>query len=71
VLDDGVGLPAGWMLESSTGLGLSLTRDRIASLYPDGTSRFAVRRRVEGGTDVEIALPLCVVGEEPHGPVPA
>lgn len=71
VLDDGVGLPAGWMLETSAGLGLSLTRDRIASLYPDGTSRFAVRRRAEGGTAVEIALPLRVVGEEAHGSVQA
>jgi two-component system, LytTR family, sensor kinase len=71
VLDDGVGLPAGWTLESSAGVGLSLTRDRIASLYPDGTSRFAVRRRVDGGTEVEITLPLSVVGEETHGSVPA
>jgi LytS/YehU family sensor histidine kinase len=71
VLDDGVGLPAGWMVETSAGLGLSLTRDRLASLYPAGTSRLAVRRRVEGGTDVEIALPLSVAGEEAHGSVPA
>jgi two-component system, LytTR family, sensor kinase len=71
VLDDGVGLPAGWMLETSAGLGLSLTRDRIASLYPNGTSRFAVHRRLEGGTDVEIALPLSGVREEADGSVPA
>ena len=71
MLDDGVGLPAGWMLETSTGVGLSLTRDRIASLYPNGTSRFAVHRRVEGGTDVEITVPLSGVGEEAHGSVPA
>jgi len=58
VLDDGVGLPPGWQLETSAGLGLSVTRDRIAGLYPDRGSRFAVRRRVEGGTEVEIAVPL-------------
>ncbi len=71
VLDDGMGLPPGWRLETSAGLGLSVTRDRIAGLYPDGTSRFAVRRRVDGGTEVEIALPLSVVGEEAYGAVPA
>jgi len=71
VLDDGVGLPPGWQLETSAGLGLSVTRDRIAGLYPDGTSHFAVRRRVDGGTEVEIALPLTVVGEEAYGAVPA
>jgi two-component system LytT family sensor kinase len=70
VRDDGVGLPPGWLLETSTGFGLSVTRDRIAGLYPDGTSRFAVCR-LDGGTEVEIALPLSMAGEEAHGVVPA
>jgi signal transduction histidine kinase len=64
VLDDGVGLPPGWTLETSAGLGLSLTRDRIAGRYPNGTSRFAVRRRADGGTEVEIRLPLGPAEEE-------
>ena len=64
VVDDGIGLPAGWTLETSAGLGLSLTRDRLAGLYPNGTSRLAVRRRAEGGTEVEIALPLGEMDEE-------
>ena len=38
VLDDGVGLPAGWTLETSSGLGLSVTRERVAGLYPDGAA---------------------------------
>lgn len=63
VVDDGVGLPPGWSLATSAGLGLSLTRDRIAGLYPNGLSRFDVRRRVEGGTEVEIALPLRIAAE--------
>jgi signal transduction histidine kinase len=71
VIDDGVGLSAGWTLESSAGLGLSLTRDRIAGLYPDGSSRFDVRRRPEGGTEVEIALPLGVLDEEARDVAPA
>lgn len=60
VADDGVGLPAGWTLESSTGLGLSITRQRIAWLHPNGNSGFAVARREGGGTEVEISLPLRV-----------
>jgi signal transduction histidine kinase len=64
VLDDGVGLPDGWSLETSEGLGLSVTRERIAGLYPNGSSSFAVHPRPQGGTAVEIDLPLRVLGEE-------
>ncbi|ADV83543.1 signal transduction histidine kinase, LytS [Terriglobus saanensis SP1PR4] len=64
VTDDGVGLPPGWTLENSTGLGLSVTRERIAGLYPKGSSHFAVSRRPEGGTEVEISLPLRWSGGE-------
>jgi two-component system LytT family sensor kinase len=67
VLDDGVGLPIGWSMESSAGLGLSVTRERIAGLHPDGASSFVVRNREEGGTAVEISLPLRVVGEDFDG----
>jgi two-component system, LytTR family, sensor kinase len=63
VLDDGVGLPPGWAVESSAGLGLSITRERIAGLHPNGNSRFTVHNRDQGGTEVEISLPLRVVGE--------
>ena len=61
VSDDGVGLPESWTLETSTGLGLSVTRERIAGLHPDG--RFTVRRRAGGGTEAEIVLPLRQAGE--------
>jgi two-component system LytT family sensor kinase len=57
VLDDGVGLPPGWQLETSSGLGLSVTRERIAGLH-DGLSQFSVLNRAEGGTEVRIVLPL-------------
>jgi two-component system, LytTR family, sensor kinase len=63
VIDDGVGLPPGWTLENSTGLGLSVTRERIAGLHPNGSSRFAVTRRSGGGTEVEISLPLRLTEE--------
>ena len=63
VEDDGAGLPPSWSLERSAGLGLSVTRERLAGLYPDDCS-FLVRRRPEGGTAVEILLPLRVMGDE-------
>jgi two-component system LytT family sensor kinase len=58
VLDDGVGLPPGWSLESHKGVGLSVTQERFAGLYPGDTSQFDVRRRSEGGTEVSISFPL-------------
>ena len=60
VQDDGVGLPPGWTLESSAGLGLSVTQERIKGLHPNGESSFAVRPRRNGGTEVDILLPLRV-----------
>ena len=66
VLDDGVGLPTGWTLENSGGVGLSVTRQRVAELYPDGETCFAVNRRASGGTEVEISLPLRWTGKDAH-----
>jgi len=68
VSDDGVGLPLGWTLETSSGMGLSVTRERIIGLHPDGNSRFSVRPRPGGGTEVEILLPLRFAGERASGP---
>lgn len=62
--DDGVGLPPDWSLDTSQGLGLSVTRERISVLYPNGDARFAVRPREEGGTAVEISLPLRLAGND-------
>jgi LytS/YehU family sensor histidine kinase len=58
VLDDGVGLPSGWSFDDHKGVGLSVTRERFAGLYPGNTSQFDVRRRSEGGTEVSISFPL-------------
>jgi LytS/YehU family sensor histidine kinase len=66
VVDDGVGLPAGWTLENSGGVGFSVTRQRLAGLYPDGETCFAVNRRASGGTEVEISLPLRWTGKDGH-----
>jgi two-component system, LytTR family, sensor kinase len=68
VTDDGVGLPPGWTLETSAGTGLSVTRERIVGLHPDGNGRFSVRPRTGGGTEVEISLPLRFAGERASGP---
>jgi LytS/YehU family sensor histidine kinase len=70
VLDDGVGLPADWTLENSSGVGLSVTRQRVAGLYADGETCFAVNRRASGGTEVEISLPLRWTGKDAHAAVP-
>lgn len=67
VADDGVGLPPGWTLETSSGMGLSVTRERILGLYPDGNSSFSVRPRSGCGTEAEISLPL-QFGEAALGP---
>jgi len=69
VLDDGVGLPKGWTLENSGGVGLSVTRERVAALYPHGETGFAVNRRANGGTEVEISLPLRWTEKEAHAAV--
>jgi signal transduction histidine kinase len=58
IFDDGVGLPPGWSMDTSAGIGLSVTRERIASLHPNGRSHFSVHRRAVGGTEVRISLPL-------------
>ena len=70
VLDDGVGLPIGWSMKTSAGRGLSITSERIAGLHPNGDSRFSVHDRAEGGTVVEISLPLRVNKAESNGTNP-
>jgi two-component system LytT family sensor kinase len=65
VLDDGVGLPSGWSSESHAGLGLTITRERIAGLYPHGPSHFSIQPRAAGGTEVEIHFPWRLA-EEAH-----
>jgi sensor histidine kinase YesM len=59
VLDDGVGLPANWRKETSTGLGIRVTCERLAALYPDlGEQALMIQPRPGGGTEVAICLPL-------------
>jgi LytS/YehU family sensor histidine kinase len=59
VVDDGVGLPESWELETSGGHGLSVTRERLRAMYPDlGEHCLTIRRRERGGTSVRILVPL-------------
>lgn len=63
ILDDGVGLPPDWNQETSAGVGLSVTRQRIGGLHPNGASRIVVRNLADGGAEVAISLPLKLAGE--------
>ncbi|WP_296611117.1 sensor histidine kinase [Sphingomonas sp.] len=59
VLDDGVGLPANWRMESAAGLGIRVTSERLAALYPAmGERAMTIRPRRGGGTEVTICVPL-------------
>jgi two-component system LytT family sensor kinase len=68
VLDDGVGLPPQWRIETSSGLGVRVTRERLQALYADlGGHDFTISRRKRGGTEVEIRIPMHRIGAEAHG----
>ena len=69
VVDDGVGLPSGWALEASSGTGLSVTRERIFGLHPNGESGFSIGPREGGGTEVKISLPLRFAEERTNGSI--
>ncbi len=60
VVDDGIGLPSDWT-PASEGVGLSVTRERLSTLYP-GDKRLNISRRPEGGIEVRIDLPFQVRG---------
>ncbi|WP_164013261.1 sensor histidine kinase [Pyxidicoccus trucidator] len=58
VVDDGPGLPAGFELERSPGIGLSNTRARLAQLYGDAGSLRVVSPPGGTGTVATVLLPL-------------
>ena len=66
VIDDGVGLPPNWTMGTSQGLGISVTRERLAAMYPSGASAFDVAPHADGGTEAKIVLPLALMREEMH-----
>jgi two-component system, LytTR family, sensor kinase len=72
VRDDGVGLPPEWRLETSSGLGLRVTRERLGGLYQNpATHELAVRPLEDGGTEVIISVPLRCEGQNSDVPLSA
>jgi two-component system, LytTR family, sensor kinase len=57
ISDDGVGLPESWKIEHCAGFGLSITRERIAGLYPGRVAALSVERRPGGGVEARVLLP--------------
>lgn len=65
VQDDGVGLPPNWRMETSTGLGVRVTSERLEALYShSGEHHFIISPRQGGGTQVAIQIPLRRTGVE-------
>jgi two-component system, LytTR family, sensor kinase len=62
-------LSPGWSLQSPGGVGLSVTRERISSMHPDLPGHLALHRRTEGGTEVEISLPLRFTEKDRDGAI--
>ncbi len=58
VEDDGVGLPAGWRLETSNGLGLKATHARVLNASDTRTAAMTIGANPDGGTGVRISLPF-------------
>src|SRR5262249_40880553 len=57
VSDDGLGLPEGWRMANSKGVGLLNTAARLRQLY--GTDfALEVRNREEGGVEARLTIPL-------------
>lgn len=60
VEDDGVGLRHDWQPETSKGLGLRVTRERLEGLYPNIEHPLEIRRRTPDGTAVIMRVPAHV-----------
>lgn len=61
VRDDGAGLPPNWSPRHATGLGLRLTRERIAGFHPDGATQLTMENHPDGGVQVSIRMPLRLI----------
>jgi two-component system LytT family sensor kinase len=60
VRDDGPGLPSGWSMVSSAGVGLANTRARLDALYGPGHHTLNVTNAPGGGVLVNLVLPFHV-----------
>jgi two-component system, LytTR family, sensor kinase len=59
VEDDGVGLGRDWT-DDRAGLGLSVTRERIAMLHGTQVANLQIAPREQGGTCVRVSIPASV-----------
>ena len=66
VSDDGPGLPEGFALDSTEGLGLSNTRSRLERIYEESYASFEVHNREQGGTVVKVVIPQEQAAEIVH-----
>ena len=57
VIDNGDGLPEGWSLDHTKGIGMKNVQERIG-MYCGHEYGFTARNREEGGTEIDIVLPL-------------
>jgi LytS/YehU family sensor histidine kinase len=57
VADNGAGISNERLAELEVGIGLGSTCERLARMYPDRHT-FSIRRLPEGGTEIQITLPL-------------
>jgi len=57
VEDDGVGLGNSWT-DDRAGLGLGVTRERIAMLHPAQEAGLQIGPREGGGTRVRVSIPI-------------
>lgn len=64
VRDDGDGLAADWP-GAQTGLGLRLTRERLAGFHPPGATELTIANHPDGGVLVALRLPLRLM-EQAH-----
>jgi two-component sensor histidine kinase len=62
VRDNGQGLPDGFSIDNTTSLGLSIVRDLVRSQL---SGNIVMRR--DGGTVVELRIPVAGTEEEPTG----
>jgi two-component sensor histidine kinase len=62
VVDDGVGLPAGFALEKTRGLGLSIVRSLVTTQIEGSITMTSPVPGSDGGTAVEVRVPLALPG---------
>jgi sensor histidine kinase YesM len=58
VRDNGPGLPPGWTVENSEGIGIANTRERLRHLYGEQNQSLKISEEPGGGVRVDLSLPF-------------